>query len=357
MLKKKMNSIRLGNRVIDDNSEPYIIAEIGVNHECSISKAKKLILKAKEAGADAAKFQSYKAELITSKNSPSYWDTSKEKIKNQFNLFKKYDRFNETDYIKLYNYCKSLKIDFASTPFDHEAVDMLDPLVPYFKISSSDITNYPLLEKIASKKKPVLLSTGASSLHEIRKAVKILKSYKCKEIVVMHCILSYPAKNENANLGMITDLKTKFPKNLIGYSDHTLPNKEMTNMCMSYVLGAKILEKHFTLDKKKKGNDHYHSMDYKDLKNLRKRISEAKQIIGLKEKKFIKNELNSRKFARRSLVIKFDITQNSIIKKKHLICKRPGTGISPIDLKKVLGKKVKRKLKEDHILKWTDIYI
>ena len=148
-----MNSLRLGNRVIDDNSDPYIIAEIGVNHECSISKAKQLILKAKEAGADAAKFQSYKAELITIKNSPSYWDTRKEKTKNQFNLFKKYDHFNETDYIKLYKYCKKLKIDFASTPFDHGAVDMLNPLVPYFKISSSDITNYPLLEKIASKKK------------------------------------------------------------------------------------------------------------------------------------------------------------------------------------------------------------
>ena len=355
MFKKKMNSIRLGKRVIDDNSDPYIIAEIGVNHECSILKAKQLILKAKQAGADAAKFQSYKAELITSKNSPSYWDTSKEKTKNQFNLFKKYDLFNETDYIKLYKYCKSLKIDFASTPFDHDAVDMLDPLVPYFKISSSDITNYPLLEKIASKKKPVLLSTGASSLNEIQSAIKLLKFYKCKEIVVMHCILSYPAKNENANLGMITDLKAKFPQNLIGYSDHTLPDKEMTNMCMSYVLGAKILEKHFTLDKKKKGNDHYHSMDYQDLKNLRKRVSKAKEIIGQKEKKCIKIETNSRKFARRSLVIKCDIIKNTKIKKKHLICKRPGTGISPIDLKKILGKKVKRNLKEDHILKWTDI--
>lgn len=350
-----MNSLKLGSRIIDDNSDPYIIAEIGVNHECSLSKAKQLILKAKKAGADAAKFQSYKAELITSKNSPSYWDTSKEKTKNQFNLFKKYDHFNEVDYIKLYNYCKSLKIDFASTPFDHDAVDMLDPLVPYFKISSSDITNYPLLQKIASKKKPVLLSTGASSLNEIKSAIKLLKFYKCKQIVVMHCILSYPAKNENANLGMITDLRSKFPQNLIGYSDHTLPDKEMTNMCMSYVLGAKILEKHFTLDKKKKGNDHYHSMDYQDLKNLIKRISKAKEIIGHKEKKCIKIETNSRKFARRSLVIKFDIIKNTRIKKKHLICKRPGTGISPIDLKKILGKKVKRNLKEDHILKRTDI--
>jgi sialic acid synthase SpsE len=352
-----MNSLKIGSRIVNDNSDPYIIAEIGVNHDCSVSKAKQLILKAKKAGADAAKFQTYKAELITSKNSPSYWDTNKEKTRNQFNLFKKYDHFNETDYIKLYNYCKSLKIDFASTPFDHAAVDMLDPLVSYFKISSSDITNYPLLIKIASKKKPILLSTGASSLNEIKDAIKLLNSYKCKKIVVMHCILSYPAKNENANLGMITDLKNKFPRNLIGYSDHTLPDKEMTNLYTSYVLGAKVIEKHFTLDKKKKGNDHYHSMDYRDLKNLKSRIFKAKKIIGLKEKKCIKIEFNSRKFARRSFVMKCDILKNSIIKKKHLICKRPGTGISPTDLKKVLGKKVKKNLKEDHILKWTDIHI
>ncbi len=350
-----MNRIKLGRRVIDENSNPYIIAEIGVNHECSISKAKKLIFKAKMGGADAAKFQTYKAELITSKNSPSYWDTSKEKTKSQFKLFKKYDHFNKSDYVKLFKYCKSLNIDFASTPFDHEAVDMLDPLVSYFKVSSSDITNYPLLKKIASKKKPVLLSTGASSLLEIKNALNILKSHKCRNIVVMHCILSYPANDKNANLGMINDLKIKFPKNIIGYSDHTLPDEEMTNMYTSYVLGAKVLEKHFTLNKKNKGNDHYHSMDFKDLKKLKKKIIKANEIIGIKEKKHLKIESNSRKFARRSIVMKFDMKKNSIIKKVNIICKRPGTGISPIYLNKVIGKRIKRSLREDHILKWNDL--
>ena len=171
----------------------------------------------------------------------------------------------------------------------------------------------------------------------------------------MHCILSYPAKNENANLGMISDLKEKFPKNIIGYSDHTLPDKEMTNMYTSYILGAKVLEKHFTLNKKARGNDHYHSMDYKDLKNLQNRILKANKIIGIKEKKHLKIEYNSRKYARRSLVLKKDMEKNSTIKKNNIICKRPGIGISPIYLEEVLGKKVKKKLKEDHILKWTDL--
>lgn len=350
-----MNSIKLGKKIVNENSSPYIIAEIGVNHECSILKAKELILKAKKSGADAAKFQTYKAELITSKNSPSYWDITKEKTNSQFKLFKKYDHFEEKDYVVLKRYCKSLDIDFASTPFDHNAVDMLDPLVSYYKISSSDITNYPLLKKIASKKKPVLLSTGASSISEIKNAIKLLNFNKCRDIVVMHCILSYPAKNENANLGMISDLKHKFPKNVIGYSDHTLPDKEMTNMYTAYVLGAKVLEKHFTLNKKSKGNDHYHSMDYIDLKNLKSRIDNANKIIGFKEKKILDIELNSRKFARRSIVVKRDLKKNSIIKKSDIICKRPGTGISPIHFAKVLGKKIKKNLSEDHILNWNDL--
>ncbi len=350
-----MKSFLLGKKIINDNSDPYIIAEIGVNHECSISKAKQLITKAKSAGADAAKFQTYKAELITSKFSPSYWDTSKEKTKSQFKLFKKYDHFNESDYKKLYKFCKSINIDFASTPFDHKAVDMLNPLVSYFKISSSDITNYPLLKKIASKKKPILLSTGASSIKEINEAVNLLKANKCKKIIIMHCILSYPTKNKDANLGMITDLRSNFPDNIIGYSDHTLPDKEMTNLTCSFLLGARVLEKHFTLNKKKRGNDHYHSMDYKDLKNLKIKLAKLKEIIGLKKKNYTSVELNSRKFARRSLVIKKNIKKNSIIKKNNLICKRPGTGISPVKIKKVLGKKIKKDLKEDHILNWTDL--
>ncbi|MDB9812353.1 N-acetylneuraminate synthase family protein [Candidatus Pelagibacter sp.] len=350
-----MNSIKLGKRIINNESSPYIIAEIGVNHECSISKAKKLILKAKEGGADAAKFQTYKAELITSKNSPSYWDTNKEKTKSQFKLFKKYDHFNENDYSELYKYCKKLNIDFASTPFDHDAVDMLDPFVSYFKISSSDITNFPLLKKIASKEKPILLSTGASSIIEIKNAIKILKKNQCKSIVIMHCILNYPTINENANLGMINDLKKIFPKNLIGYSDHTLPDREMTNLLIAYVLGAKVLEKHFTLNKKKIGNDHYHSMDSKDLKNLTDRILKVRKIFGKNKKTCLNSELVPRKYARRSLVLTNDIKKDRILSSKDIVCKRPGIGISPVDLSKVIGKKIVKNLSEDHILKWSDL--
>ncbi len=350
-----MMKIRLGKRVISKNSLPYIIAEIGVNHECSIKKAKKLVLYAKKGGADAAKFQTYKAHLITSKHAPSYWDVTKEKTKNQLKLFAKYDRFDESHYKEIANYCKKINIEFISTPFDHNAVDMLDPLVNFYKISSSDITNFPLLKKISLKKKPILISTGASSLAEIEKAINYLKKNNCKEIVIMHCILNYPTLDKDANLNMINSLKKKFPNNLIGYSDHTLPSHDMKNITTAYILGARVIEKHFTLNKKLKGNDHYHSMDLNDLTILSKKIKQINTIIGNKEKTFLSSEKKSRKFARRSIVAKIKIHKNQIIKKKDLICKRPGTGIEPYKINKIIGKKAKRNLYEDQIITLKDI--
>ena len=350
-----MNKIKLGSKTVSSNSLPYLIAEIGVNHECSISKAKKLILLAKKGGADAAKFQTYKADLITSKYAPSYWDTKKEKTKNQLQLFKKYDLFGEEDYKVLFNYCKQVGIEFLSTPFDHKAVDMLDKYVNFFKVSSSDITNFPLLKKIALKKKPILLSTGASTLNEIKRAYNFLKKNKCNKIVIMHCILNYPTKDENANLNMITSLLTEFPKNIIGYSDHTIPNKEMNIITSSYLLGARVIEKHFTLNKKIKGNDHYHSMDFKDLKNLSERIKKLKKITGINKKNYLNTEILSRKNARRSIVVKNFLKKNSVISSKNLICKRPGTGIAPYRLNFVVGKKAKKDLVEDYIIKRKDI--
>ena len=299
----------------------YIIAEAGVNHECSISKAKKLILLAKKGGADAIKFQTYKADKIALRNSQAYWDTSKEKIKNQHELFSKYDKFNEKDYIALSKFCSKLKIDFLSTPFDLDSVAFLNKLVPVFKISSSDITNYPLLKKIAKTKKPILLSTGASNILEIKNAIKILQK-KTKKIVIMHCILNYPTTNFDANLGMINDIKKNFPNYVIGYSDHTLPDKYMNNLNVAFSLGAKVLEKHFTLNKRLKGNDHYHSMDFQDLKKLRANINQTINLIGSgnQKKTAIKAENKSRKNARRCIAAKMNLKKRLNFKRTKLNC-------------------------------------
>ena len=335
---------------------PYIIAEIGVNHEGSIKRAKKLIYYAKKSGAHAAKFQTYKANKIAVKKSKYYWDIRKEPTRSQFELFSKYDSFNENDYKELAKYCQKLKIDFLSTPFDLDSVDFLYPLMPAYKISSSDITNYPLLKKISLKKKPILLSTGASSLNEIKNAIKIFKKNKIAKIIIMHCILNYPTRDINANLIMIESLKREFPEYIIGYSDHTLADKKMQNLCTAYILGAKVIEKHFTLNKKMKGNDHYHAMDKKDLKILVKNINKIKISLGTScKKKIIKSEHVSRKNARRSIVLSHDVKKNHKLKKYDLICKRPGTGISPIYFNKIVGKRIRYNLKADRILTFRDI--
>lgn len=340
---------------IQKNNTTYIIAEIGVNHECSIKTAKKLILLAKKGGADAAKFQTYKAEKIVKKNSRAYWDLRKEKTKSQFKLFSKLDKFQPKDYRNLASYCKKLKIDFLSTPFDLDSVSFLNPLVSLFKISSSDITNIPLIKKIANCRKPIILSTGASNLEEIKSAIKILKK-GTKKIIIMHCILNYPTEDCNANLSMISDLKKNFPQYIIGYSDHTLPNSNMSNLTTAYLLGAKVIEKHFTHNKKLKGNDHYHSMDTKDLKNLSKNIKHINTVLGsIGKKKFIRSEIKSRKFARRSIVVKKDLKKNHRITESDIIALRPNIGIPVENWNKVVGKRTKRTLKKNKTLAMKDL--
>ena len=346
-----MKSLRLGKKTINKWSEPYIIAEAGVNHEGSLKLAKKLVDLAKKGGADGVKFQTYKANKLVLKKSPAYWDIRKEKTKNQYDLFKKYDILNKKDYIYLANYCKKKKIDFLSTPFDNEAVDFLNPLVKFYKIASADINNVPLLRKIGSKRKTVILSTGASQIKEIQRSIKILKKAGCNNIIILHCILNYPTIKANANLNMIKSLEKKFKNNIIGYSDHTLPDQNMSVPVSAYLLGARVIEKHFTFNKKKKGNDHYHSMDIKDLLNLKKNLKEILLLLGEKKiKEPIKSELKSIKHARRSIVSARKIYKNEKFTKENLTFKRPGYGISVIHWDKVLGKKALKNIEENSLI-------
>ena len=348
--------IKFGDRVVGQNDLPYVIAEIGVNHEGSLATAKLLIESAKRGGADAAKFQTYKAGLIASKFSPSYWDTTKEPTTSQYELFTKYDAFGEAEYKELSMHCKKHDIEFVSTPFDLGAVDMLEPLVRYFKIASADITNTLLLKKVAATGKPVILSTGASNIAEIDAALAILRSAGANEICLMHCILNYPTRNENAHLGMLVDLRTRYPELLLGYSDHTLPNEQMTSLIAAHLLGAVVLEKHFTLDKTLPGNDHYHAMDEKDLARFQVSIKQVHELLGPSRAKApIATEEISRLNARRSIVLTRDLKTGHTIAEQDLVAKRPGIGISPMNWDEVVGKKLARDLPEDHILTWDDL--
>jgi N-acetylneuraminate synthase len=344
--------------------KPYIIAEVGVNyydiaekmHISFFEAAKLMILKAKEGGADAVKFQTYKAEKLASKNSPAYWDQNKEPTKSQYELFKKFDFFNAEEYKKLAEYAKNIDIDFFSTPFDIEAVDFLEGCNKYYKIASADITNTPLLKKIAKKGKVILLSTGASTIKEIKEALNIIEQTKNgTKVVLLHCVLSYPTLNKDANLNKIRYLQKEFPKNQIGYSDHTLPDKNMLVLTTAYLFGAIFIEKHFTLDKSLQGNDHYHAMDVNDLKRFKENIKLLNEILSKNEKDYLQCEIIPRKQARRSIVLKRDMKKDEIVREKDLTVKRPGTGISPQRFYEIIGKKVVKDLKEDYILKEKDL--
>jgi len=349
-------SMQLGSRLVGENDAPYIIAEIGVNHEGSLATAKLLIEAAKRGGADAAKFQTYKAGLIASKFSPSYWDTSKEPTTSQYELFTKYDSFGEAEYKELADHCKKFDIEFVSTPFDIGAVEMLDPLVKYFKIASADITNPPLLKKVAATGKPIILSTGASNIGEIDSALAILRAAGAKQICLMHCILNYPTRDQNAHLGMLTGLHNRYPDLLLGYSDHTLPSEEMTSLIAAHLLGAVVLEKHFTLDKTLPGNDHYHAMDESDLARFQVKVKKVHELLGpTRDKAPIATEEISRLNARRSIVLMRDLKSGHQIVDSDLVAKRPGTGVSPISWDEVIGQKLIRDLPEDHILTWDDL--
>ncbi len=348
--------VRLGDRILEKNSKPYIIAEIGVNHNGSIDNAKLLIDSAAESGADAVKFQTYKASTLTVKDSPAYWDTNKENTLSQYELFKKYDSFDYHDYVALYKHCKKQGIEFLSTPFDDDSVDFLDALMPFYKISSSDITNLPFLRKIAAKRKPVILSTGASSLNEINFACKTLDKSGCNDIILLHCILNYPTEVHNAHLNMITGLIKEFPNLIIGYSDHTLPDNEMTTLVSAFLLGAVVIEKHFTFDKTLPGNDHYHAMDGDDLKKFVSQVNKIHSLRGeLMTKMPIKTEEISIINARRSIVLSRDLMKDHIIGKEDITYKRPGSGISPIYWDSVIGKSIAYSLKADHVLNWEDL--
>lgn len=332
-------------------AKPYMIAEAGVNHEGSIELAKRLIDEAAEGGAHAIKFQTYKADTIASKDSPYYWDITKEPTRSQHELFKKYDKFWKKEYEELKVYCDKAGVEFMSTPFDAESAKFLNELMPVFKISSSDITNFPFIELQCSFGKPIILSTGASHLWEVQEAVSIIEKHNLP-LILMHCVLNYPTPNENAHLGMIWDLKKKFPQHITGYSDHTLP-QEMEVVHTSVLLGAAVIEKHFTHDKTLPGNDHYHAMDKNDLKTFWKRWEFTEKTLGGFKLTALEAEEPARKNARRSLVALKNIPSGKVIEESDLTWKRPAHGISPKFMNELIGKKSSREIFEDEVLKWN----
>lgn len=357
--------MKLGTTNIDEREEPYLIAEIGVNHfdiaeKCDIeplAAATEMIAEAADAGVDAVKFQSYSADRLAAEKSPAYWDTSEESIESQHELFSQYDDFGRAEFEVLAEQAtEEYGVDFLSTPFDSRAVDYLEDLVPAYKIASADITNHPMFEHIAAKGKPVLLSTGASTVAEIDEAVRVIEAEQSDpEICLLHCILQYPTDPENANLGMIGHLADVFSEYTVGYSDHVPPDDSMVTLLNATVQGAQVIEKHFTLDKSLEGNDHYHAMDPADVRTFREHVGRLTTTTGASTKRPIEAETDSRRHARRSLVAARAIERGDQLAREDITIKRPGTGISPTMLDVVVGRTATTDIAADEILTWEQV--
>ena len=326
-----------------------IIAEIGVNHNGSIDIAKKLILIAKKAGANYVKFQSFKVEeLVTKKSKLASYQKKKTKLKTQFELLKDLE-LTEKQHQIIWSFCQKNKIKFLSTPFGLRSCQLLKRIkLKTIKISSGDINNYPLLTAISKFAKKVILSTGMSTLKEIKDAISILKKGKLndKDIIVLHCTSNYPTKPKDTNILAINFLKKRL-MNHIGYSDHTL-GVEATLAAIT--LGARVIEKHITLNKRLAGPDHQSSMEPKEFFDFVKKVRKLEKILG-KEKKFLTNsEKSIKKIARKSIVAKILIKKGEVFNQLNITCKRPEGGISPMKWSKIIGKKSKFNFKEDEFI-------
>lgn len=342
------------------SGEFTLIAEIGVNYYdiasqrgiSNMDAAKLMCREAKDAGIHAVKFQTYKAENLAAADSPSYWDTTEEATTSQRELFKKYDSFGEDEYRELADYCKEIGIAFCSTAFDFESADYLEPLMDVYKISSSDLTNLPFIKYQASKGKPMIMSVGAGDLEEMRLAVETVRKVNNQPLVLCHCVLEYPTPYEHANLRRIESLRREFPDVIIGYSDHCKPDECCDVIKSAYILGAHVVEKHFTLDKTLPGNDHYHAMDPADARKILSGIEFVESLLGNNSLTFSDTEAAARLNARRSIVAAVDIPLGTKITREMLTFKRPGTGISPKDIDSLIGKTAMKDIHEDSIINY-----
>ncbi len=336
----------------------FIIAEAGVNHNGDIGIAKEMVNAAVESGADAVKFQTFKADKIATKDSAKagYQLENTSMDESQLEMLKRLE-LSESAHIELFTCCKGKDIMFLSTPFDEDSADLLDNIgMDIFKISSGEITNKYLIEHIASKKKPVILSTGMSSLEEVEKAVGWINTVwaglnEKHQLTLLHCVSNYPADFRDVNLRAIATMKKAFGLP-VGYSDHT---NGMEAAVAAVAVGATVIEKHFTLDKTMAGPDHKASLEPQELRKLVSAIRNVERALGNGIKKPVPSEDTLRSVARKSLVALRTINEGSAITADDIAIKRPSAGIPPEFREAVINKKAAKKIEEDSVIKWEDI--
>ena len=332
----------------DKFDKAFVIAEIGVNHNNNLILAKRLIDEAKLAGADAVKFQTFKAKnlVIPGTRKVKYQINNNKDKENHYQMIKRLE-LSYSDHRILFRYCKNKKIKFLSTPYDVQSAKFLNQLgVKVFKTASADLIDYNLHCYLAKTKKPVIISTGMSKINDITKTLKIYKRFKNNNICLLHCVSNYPCSYESINLNCIHTLrKLKFS---VGYSDHSIDNLAS---CLAVSNGAKIIEKHFTLNKKFIGPDHKASCNPKELQNLIKDIRKTETIMGNEIKKIQTEEKEMSNISKKSLYFKVNKKKNSIIKSRDIISLRPGNGLNPFLITMFIGKKLKKDVYKNDLIK------
>ncbi|HBV84732.1 MAG TPA: N-acylneuraminate-9-phosphate synthase [Lachnospiraceae bacterium] len=326
----------------------YIIAEIGGNFT-DYKTAVNLVNQAKESGVDAIKLQSYRADTISSKN--AMFDMENTGVTSQMEYFKKLE-LSEELHRKVFAYAREQGLDIFSTPSHANDVEMLERLnVDVYKLGADDATNLPFLKYIARLNKPMILSTGMCTLEEVKEAVNAVLEEGNDKIVIMHVVSLYPTAPQYVNLETITTLQKEFPQFVIGYSDHTIG---IDSCIFAAVMGAKVIEKHFTYDKYADGPDHLLSATQEEMHMLVKKIRLYELMKGNGIKMPVADEIKNRKNNRKSIICTKNLCKGDVLSFDNLDIKRPGTGITPKNLNMILGKKVTRDIKEDSLLQWGD---
>ncbi|NRT73696.1 N-acetylneuraminate synthase [Clostridium beijerinckii] len=326
----------------------FIIAEAGVNHNGSIELAKQLVDIAADAKVDVVKFQTFKSENLVCKytSKAEYQKKTTSKDESQFIMLKKLELDIESHKI-LMDYCRNKGIMFLSTAFDLESIELLNKLgLELFKIPSGEITNYPYLKRIGSLKKKVILSTGMSCLKEIEEAVKVLKENGTNNITVLHCNTEYPTPMDDVNLNAMKTIKEELDVE-VGYSDHTLG---IEVSIAAVAMGAKVIEKHFTLDRNMEGPDHKASLEPNELKAMVKSIRNIEKALGNGVKVPSKSEIKNLNMARKSIVANKNIKKGERFTEENLACKRPGNGLSPMKWTQVVGKSAIKDFEKDEMI-------
>ncbi len=352
MKSKLKRSLNIENKVINDNSDCFVIAEIGHNHQGSVEICKQLFKAAKECGVDAVKLQKRHNKKLYTKEFYDAVYNSENAFGPTYGLHREALEFNKEQYRELQNYARKLNLIFFATPFDLESVDFLEDLdMPAFKIASGDLTNTPLIQYIAKVGKPIIMSTGGGSLADVKRAQNVIMSINPR-LAVLQCTATYPSDFSELDLHVIKTYQEHFPENVIGFSAH---DNGIAMSVAAYVLGARIIEKHFTLNRIMKGTDHVFSLEPIGMRKLVRDLRRVRIALGDGAKKIYESEKNAILKMRKKIVAARDLKKGSVLKKNDFSFKSPGGGLHPYHLKDILGKKLKRSIKEDEAIMLEDI--